>query len=159
MAILKGNEIQLFYNSKVIAFSTNHTLTLNSDVTEISSKDHGEWGQNTVNRITWEIASESLTSSYTSGVNGFDVLFDAMVAKQPIDVVFARPSNYDVNGLTRGGNTASDAPTEWTAETSYFSGKALITNLQLNAPSGENSTFSMTATGSGPLSKVGSYIL
>ena len=39
MAILKGNEIQLFYNSKVIAFSTNHTLPINSDVTEISSKD------------------------------------------------------------------------------------------------------------------------
>ena len=159
MAIIKGNEIMVMYGGKAIAFATSHTLNLTGETTDISSKDHGEFGATEVNRITWECTSENLVCSYSNGVNGYDAMFDAMIAKQPVDIVFGKPTNYDANGLVRGGNTGDSAPTEWTPGTSYLTGKAVITSLQLNANAGENSTFSTTFSGNGAIQRVGSYIM
>jgi len=160
MAIIKGQEIMLMINGKSVAFATNHTLNLNTETSDVSSKDHGQWGAQEINRITWEASTENLYCSYTNGVNNYDTLFDAMVAKQAIDMVFAKPSNWDKDGLVRGGNSAADAETEWNAPaTSYLTGKCHITSLQLNAPNGENANYTATFTGAGPISRVGDSLV
>jgi hypothetical protein len=71
-----------------------------------------------------------------------------MLAKTPIDIVFAKASNYDANGLTTVGGDVST----WTKGLGY-KGKAVITSLTANANTGENATFSATFTGCGPLAK------
>ena len=144
--ILKGDELQLFYDNKTLAFATSHVLTLTGNTVDISSKDHGSWGASEIGNITWEITSENL---YTE--DDYDTLFDLMIEKEPIDVVFAKVSNYDPDGLVSvGGNVQA-----WTySQTNYRTGKAVISSLTANANTGENATYSVTLTGAGPLTKV-----
>ena len=143
--IIRGDELQLFYDGNAFAWATSHTLTLTGNTVDIATKDHGSWGASEIGNITWEITSENLYSE-----DDYDSLFDLMVQKEPIDVVFAKVSNYDPDGLVRaGGNVQA-----WTASTTYRTGKAVISSLTANANTGENATYSLTLTGAGPLTKV-----
>lgn len=93
--IIKGDELMLFNNEKSIAYATSHTLTINGNTIDISSKDHGFWGASEMGNITWEITSENLfTESY------YEQLFDAMITKTPLTVAFGFASDWDVNGLS-----------------------------------------------------------
>jgi len=143
--IVKGDELQLFYNGSAFAWATSHTLTLTGNTVDIATKDHGSWGASEIGNITWEITSENLYCD-----DDYDMLFDLMVQKEPITVVFAKVSNYDPNGLTRAGGEVS----AWTYGTTYRQGNAVISSLTANANTGENATFSLTLTGAGPLTKV-----
>ena len=137
--IIKGDELMLFIDGKSVAFAKSHVLTLTGNSVDISSKDHGGWGASAVGNITWEITSENL---YTAA--GYSALFDAMVAKDPIDVVFGVASDYNPDGLGSKEN--------WTAPSdSGYSGQVVITSLVANANTGENATFSCTLTGVGAL--------
>ncbi len=74
--IVKGDELMLFRNDTSIAYATSHTLTINGNPIDISSKDHGFWGASEIGNVTWEITSENLyTDKY------YDALFDAMINK------------------------------------------------------------------------------
>lgn len=146
MSITKGDALMLFMGGEALAFARNHTFTMTGNTIDISSKDHGYWGASEVGNITWEVQTENL---YTE--DNYDKLFDAMVAKTPVDIVFAQAQNYSENGLTAVGGDAES----WTASTtSGRKGKAVITSLTVNANTGENATCSATFTGSGPLTKV-----
>lgn len=146
MAIVKGDALMLFMGGEALAYAKNHTLTITGNTVDISSKDHGYWGASEVGNLTWEIQTENL---YTQ--ENYDDLFDAMVAKTPVDVVFANAANYDENGLKAVGGTVE----KWTASTtSGHKGKAVITSLTVNANTGENATYSATFTGTGPITKI-----
>ena len=74
--IIKGDELMLFNDEKSIAYATSHTLTINGNTIDISSKDHGFGGASEIGNITWEITSENLfTDKY------YTLLFDAMINK------------------------------------------------------------------------------
>ena len=138
----------LFMGGDALAYAKNHTLTITGNTIDISSKDHGYWGASEVGKLTWEVKTENL---YTE--DNYDTLFDAMVAKTPVDIVFAQAQNYNENGLKAVGGSVDS----WTASTtSGRKGKAVITSLTVNANTGENATCSATFTGSGPLTKVSS---
>ena len=110
--IIKGDELMLFNNEKSIAYATSHTLTINGNTIDISSKDHGFWGASEMGNITWEITSENLfTESY------YEQLFDAMINKTPLTVAFGFASDWDVNGL-------SGSQTDYSLDKSsaYYSG-------------------------------------
>lgn len=146
MAIIKGDELMLFKGGSALAYATSHTLTITGNTVDISSKDHGYWGASEVGNITWEVTTENL---YTE--NDYDALFDAMIAKTPVTIVFAKASNYNANGLaTEGGSVSA-----WTSGAGY-TGQAIITSLTANANTGENATYSATFTGKGALSHTGS---
>ena len=138
----------LFMGGEALAYARNHTFTITGNTIDISSKDHGYWGASEVGNITWEVQTENL---YTE--DNYDTLFDAMVAKTPIDIVFSQAQNYNENGLKAVGGSVDS----WAASTtSGRKGKAVITSLTINANTGENATYSATFTGSGPLTKVSS---
>ena len=147
--IIKGDELMLFdAKGNALAFATAHTLTITGNTVDIATKDHGYWGASEVGNITWELTSENL---YT--IADYDKLFDIMIAKEPVTVAFAMVSNYDPNGLEDvGGSVEAWEPDS----TNYRSGYAVITSLTVNANTGENATYSVTFTGSGPLTKAGS---
>ena len=150
----KGNQLMLFLNDKPIAFSTAHTFNVTANTETISTKDSGLFNSNEVNGYDWEITCDALYIDETQGINAYDTLYDMMMLGEPILAVFGKAGNYDKNGLVRGGNTASNAPTEWTKDTTYRQGYVIISNLNLNANSGENATYSTTLTGNGPITKV-----
>ena len=125
-----------------MAFATSHTLTINGNTVDISSKDHGYWGASEIGNLTWEVTTENL---YTTA--DFKSLFSAMLNKTPIEIVFASAANYDANGLKGVGEGQVES---WSAGAGY-GGKAVITSLVANANTGENATYSATFTGYGPL--------
>lgn len=77
--------------------------------------------------------------------DNYQDLFDLMVAKEPIDAIFAKKSS-----------NATDVPDGgWTPQAqSGYKGKVVITSLELNAPNGEYATFTAQFTGIGALEKI-----
>lgn len=153
MKIIKGENLMVFAGGKSIAFATSHTLEVSLDTREISTKDHGgKWSEAEAGKINWSMQTENLVGNPGEG-KGYDDLLDLMIAREPIDVVFALEGdspNYDAGKLDyvpTGG---------WSAKTTNGrKGKAIITSLSLNAPNGEYATMSATFQGVGELSKVG----
>lgn len=153
--IIKGDELMLFVPNgstgyKSIAYATSHTLTMSAETVEVNSKDHGAWGSTSVNKISWSISTENL---YTE--EDYDVLFDWMVAKTPITVVFGKKAEAD-DVIVADDDAQYYTPANGTPQTrnAYMkTGKVLITSLVANTPSGENATFTAEFQGIGALSK------
>lgn len=143
--IVRGDDLMLFDDGKCsIAFATSHTLTLTSDVTEISCKDSGIWKEAKVNKLGWEITSENLysTKEYTK-------LYQKWTSATPIVAYWG--TAYMSNGTREDGIDSPNAymSPDTAANLSY--GNVIITNLSVNAASGDNATFSVTLQGIGKL--------
>ncbi len=144
MSKILGGDMMLFVDDKSIAYATNHTLEISGETQDTSNKDEGAggWSSNEVSILSWSATSENLYSVDGEG-DKFEDLFDLMIAKTPIDAVFAKKSQ-----------TATDVPTGgWTAGTTGYKGKVVITSLSLNAPNGEYATYSVQFQGVGALEK------
>ena len=113
----KGGDITLFVGTKSIAYATSHTLEITGETSDTSNKDEGggDWSAQEVNLLSWSASTENLYSLDGKGSN-FDDLFDMMIAKTPIDAVFAPKSE-----------ATTDVPENgWTSSGGY-KGKAVIT--------------------------------
>ena len=150
MSVIKGGDLMLFVGGKSIAFATSHTLSISADTKETSSKDSGgKWQTSEVGLLSWSCSSENLCGDSKAGI-GFDELFAYMVAKKPVTGVFA------LEGNGTNDNKLQDVPTAgWTAKAGDgYTGQMIITNLEKNAPNGENATIKVDFTGVGELKKV-----
>lgn len=170
--IIAGNDLHLFDSTgKSLGFATNHTLTISTEQVNTTSKDHSGYGSVRVNTINWEITSENLFTT-----EEYESLFDTMMAKKAVYVHFGLktvPSdetktvaNDDYNawsiaptanvadGTTESVGSFSDSTDGVSTAAFGFVGKAFITNLQANAPTGENATFSISFTGDGAIKKI-----
>lgn len=136
--IWEGREIMLFdEDGKSFAYSQNHTLNLTISTSDVSSKDHGVFSSTTVTNIGWEITSSNLAC------DEFHKLFFASVEHQPITVKFGikkesddlLPAEGDIECYTLDG------------EQLFYTGRALITSLNLSAQNGEKSTYDIILTG------------
>lgn len=137
--------MMIFVNKKATALATNHRLSITAETSEAASKDDGAWGSSTVTKLRWEGATEALVSA-DSDVDSYDTLFDAMLTRQPVEIISGRPSNITDDGVPEGG---------WTAPTTnYYKGQALITSLEKNDPNGDNSSMTISYTGVGKLERV-----
>lgn len=148
---LKGKDFMVFVGGKAIALATSHTLTLNAETSDISSKDSGMWSDSEITGMNFEISSESIGSAKEEEAVdiSYEELFDMMLAGEPVDVICGIPKNQSNDGVPETGWTVPDGSTQ-----AYYKGKALITNLQLAGQSKENSTISANFTGKGKLAKV-----
>lgn len=142
--IVKGDDLMLFdVSGHSIAYATSHVLTINGDTVDTTSKDHGIYGANAVNKITWEITSENL---YTD--DAYDELFTAMLNREAITVYFGHKNPSESAGTVADGDYQY-----WTKGSNTYTGKVFITSLVANANTGENATFSVTLTGNGKIVK------
>ena len=152
MAIIKGGDLMLFINNKSIGYATSHSLSISADTKETSTKDSGgKWQTSEVGIISWTASSENLYANEAEGMTYSD-LFDAMVARTPIDAVFTLEGNS--TNLETG--KSDEVPTGgWTpkAKTGY-QGKVIITSIELNAPNGEDASFTVQFQGTGALKAV-----
>lgn len=143
--ILKGSKLMVFLDNSAIGFATSHSLSLTTNTTEVSTKDHGDYPSVIAQSISWEVTAENLYSDA-----GEQTYMSVMLAKTPVDIVFAPASNYS-NTDEKGIIDVSPAKA-WTEGTAIATGKALITSFSINAPAGDNATMSVTFTGVGQLS-------
>lgn len=150
--VRKGNDLMIFIDGASVAFATNHTLTLTTETEDVQSKDSGYNGATMAKRIQWEIQSENL---YIDAE--YQKLLDYQLGRQYVDVVWGVAKVQTGTETPETGITATDemASKTWIVDTgvTYYSGKALISSMTLNASAGENATYSVTLTGSGDFEK------
>lgn len=147
--VIKGSDLMVFVGGKSIALATSHSLTISADTKETSSKDSGgKWQTSEVGTLNWSMKSENLFSAEGTAGETYDALFEKMIARTPVTLVFALEKDY--------ATKADEVPeTGWTAATNMgYRGQAIITNLEISAPNGDNATFSVDFTGVGAIQKV-----
>ena len=157
MNIIQGGDMMLFVKKgsdyKSIAFATNHSITINLETKETSTKDSGgKWQTSEAGIMSWTANSENLMGNDAQGYS-YDELFALMIAREPIDVRFA----LEGDSTDYGANKLDTVPTGgWKpAATKYYEGKALITALTKNAPNGDKASFTCDLTGIGALTANG----
>ena len=152
MSVIKGGDLMLFVDGKSIAFATNHTISINADTKETSTKDNGGfWQVSEVGMLSWTCTSENLMGDPQAGI-GFDELFDIMIARKPVTGVFALEGD-STNYIDQKLGAAPAAG--WKAKTDDgYTGQIIITSLEKNAPNGDNATMKVSFTGVGELKKV-----
>ena len=145
MATLQGTDIMVFMGGNSISYATNHTLTIGSTSSEVTTKDdaQGIWQDAVVQKLNWSATTENMYSLDGAG-KGFDDLFDAMVSREPVQIKFGLESTY--------ANKGNVPNTGWVPiNTPMYSGEAYVTDLSWNNPNADNSTFTATFTGKGAL--------
>ncbi len=153
MSKIKGGDLMLFVQKgqtkKAIALATSHNIELQSELQSTSNKDEGagDWSSQEVGLLSWSVSSENFFSMDATQTT-YNDLFDMMIAKQPIEVVFSMKAETGVSDVTETTGQA------WTPAVPKYTGKAVINSLSLNAPNGEYATFTANLTGVGALTKV-----
>lgn len=148
--IIDGGDLMLFLNGHSIAFATSHSLSISAETSETTNKDiRGGWTSSKVKKLSWTCNTENLYADEGSGTT-FEDLFDLMTAKTEITAIFGLKSqgaNADVP------NTGWTPTTPLTDNTINYTGKVIITSLEINAPDDDNATFTCEFTGCGALTK------
>lgn len=144
MSKVKGGDLMLFVNGKSIAYATNHTLEINGETQNDGHKDvSSDWDSIDITKLSWAATSENL---YTVDGRGrmYADLESLMIYHTKVDLVLSM----------KAPTTYTEPPVDgWWTQDQGYTGKAIITDLQLNAPNGEYATFSIQFTGVGPLTK------
>lgn len=146
--IINGSDLMLFVNGKTVAFATNHTLNISADTSEATNKDiKGGWTSATIRKLSWTASTENLYAEVGAG-NTYATLFDIMIKKKPVDLVFTVSDS--ISSYEQEGDYLTD--TGWSYDKDQFTGtiykgKAILTSLDANAPDGDNATFTAEFTG------------
>lgn len=143
--LIKGEALMLYIGEvnggtttyKPIAYASSHTLSINGDTIDTSSKMSGAWKEFLIGQLNWQVTSESLVSK-TSGHASFNTLKSLMVAREAIPIKIGHP-------LT------SSADFELDASKDVLTGNAIITSLEKTATKGELVQSSITLQGTGEL--------
>lgn len=151
-----GSDLMLFVGGKSVGFATNHSLTINSEMLDNASKDHasGLWKGTTIKSLSWQATTENLFA-YDAEGKTFQDLYNLMITRQAVDLILA----IKLPG-TAVENTIGLSVTEggWSPDTTVgsirYQGKAFISSVNINAPNGDNATFSVNFEGTGELSVV-----
>ena len=128
-----------------LAFEKSSKLTINADEIDISNKTMGDWTGSLVGKKSYTIASEALTTKKT-GAYSYDALFDAFVAKSPISFTFGHMASADSDNF--GGTFTPDATKD------SYTGKVIITSIEITSEAGNIVTCSANFKGFGALTKV-----
>lgn len=121
---------------KPVAYATSHTLTVNGETIDTSSKMSGNWQDFLVGQLNWQITSEALVSK-TSGHLSYNSLLALMVQRKGIPIKIGTPTNSPEFALD--------------AAKPVVSGSVVITSLEQTAARGEVCTSSCTLQGKGAL--------
>ena len=150
--IVKGKKLMVFVKAsggdyKSIGFATNHTLSTSASTISISHKDladagSGKWDDQDIDTLSWTITSESFYANEAEGVTFADI-WGYYAAGTVLDLKFGVAADSST-GVPTGG---------WVAPVSgtVLSGKAIISSVDLNAPTDDNASVSITFTGKGAL--------
>jgi hypothetical protein len=150
--------------TKSIAFATSHSLSINTDTQQTSTKDDGGKFQSSEYGImSWGATSENLCSYDGAGYNYQDII-NLMLSQTKVKAVFSvEGDSGNTYPYTTKKNSVDDTTGDvWTpantgtiGSTSNkslgYTGTVLITSVEVNAPNGENATMTVQLQGDGPL--------
>lgn len=145
---INGKDLLIFIGGKAVALTTDTTLSIKVDTVDAATKDDGLFDAQEIGKLGWSATNESFYSideDVSAGVVG-DQLIDAMLARQPVEVIWGTPKNATDGDLPAGGWTTPGAGAR--------KGTAIITQLDIKATNGQKATCSMTLQGQGGLAKV-----
>lgn len=138
-----GKDLMLFVEAKALALATSCKLGLSAETIDTQSKDSGIWTEKDIKKLSWNASSENVFSA-EADANSYDKLFALFIAHKPVTLKFGIVGNADVNEMPEAG---------WMLAAGAYTGKAVITSLEANAPDGDKATFSISFEGTGPLAK------
>lgn len=147
---LNGKDLMIFIDGKTVALSKTCKMSISGDTLDTDNKDDGIWKSTDIASMSWQVTSDAVASMDDTATNSmvYDQLFDKMVAHQPIDIIVGVPTNIadGTNGIPEAG---------WTAPSNDgYTGKAVITALDLQADKGSAGSISITLDGYGALTKL-----
>lgn len=148
---LNGKDLMLFLGGKAIALAKTCQLQLSGDTMDTDNKDCGIWTGTDISSLSWQVSSEAVASvdeEVTAAVV-YDDMFDLFVAGEPVDIIVGIPTNIadGINGVPDEG---------WTAPSDKgYTGKAIITSLELGGDKGSAGSVSVQLNGDGALKKLG----
>lgn len=150
--VILGSELMLFVKgasgkTKALAASTSCKLTINANTLETSSKDSGKWTENQPAKLSWNCSSDNLFT-----INDYNELMDKCINREKVTVMFTTAHDFNNKDGVGSGWTESE-----TADENYmkaWTGEAIITSIDMNAPDGDNATYTISMTGSGALKQV-----
>lgn len=141
--VIFGTDLMLFRKSidKSVALgaATSCKLDISVATLDVSSKDSGKWAEKKAGKISWTASSENLCI-----FGEYRQLYEIMITREPIEIEFSTVANASTDGVPVGG---------WTSKADGLKGNAIITSLSLNAPDGENATYSISFEGVGALAE------
>lgn len=161
---LNGSDLMVFvkngttYNS--VAFATSHTLDVSMEQVDASTKDNGNgyWSNSEPGMMNWSMNTENLMSDTAENGLSYNALFELMLKRETVDVVFSLQTN-NIDYASKLDTEFEVPSTGWTHDTTNnYHGKAYITSLSVTATNGEKATYSATFTGAGALLKAGAGI-
>ena len=155
--ILKGSALQLFIGDggsqdTCIGFATSHSLSITTNTTELSTKDHGDYPAVLPTTTTWEVTAENVYAT-----TSMSKLLGYVKNRTKVTVKFAEVGNYSQKDgaysyeAVEPGIIDNDSKHSWEIGKVIGQGKAYITSYSINAASGDNASISCTFTGCGPL--------
>lgn len=151
--IVRGKKLMVWVkgssgNYTSIGFCTNHTLSTSASTISVSHKDladttsGGRWASEDVDTLSWTITAEHFYAETAEGKTFAD-LYAYYAAGTELDLKFGIAAD-STNGVPVGG---------WAepASGTVLTGKAIITSIDVSAPTDDNASCSVTFTGRGPL--------
>lgn len=126
------------------AYSTECTLSISADQISTANKQSGAWASALPGQLSWSISTSAL---YTNQ-NNYSTIFGYYASRTPLYVTFGQ--------ITSLGDASNPINTALDSSAAHWTGKAYITNLELNAGNNEVASFSVTFTGEGQLTQAGS---
>lgn len=153
MSIVKGKKLMVWVKSgsgnyTSIGYCTNHTLSTSASTISVSHKDladagSGKWDDQDIDTLSWTITAEAFYANSQEGI-GFADVFGYYAAGTVLDLKFAVAAD-STTGVPTGGWAVPSTGT-------ILTGKAIISSMDVNAPTDDNASFSVTFTGKGALS-------
>lgn len=152
---IKGNLLNVFYRTgntstgawAALAYSTSNSLSMSTETTDISSKDHGLHPDKQVTGSSWSMSGE-----YYFTPENANKIISMKESGVPQYVCFCQVAQTDYSKGLKSVTGISDASTAWTPGTSFVKyGKALVTSCEISGGDGETATMSVEFTGSGAL--------
>lgn len=158
--IIQGSDVMVWLlpdgtesagKGSVIGFSTNLSLNLSANTTEVSNKDFGNgWTSSIVTGRSWTASCDAMYASSVYGTEyTYDSLFECYVNGTPIKLTFGVSQNA---GATERTPNVDDA-TGWVESGASYAGLAVITSLELTGNNGDAATYSVEFTGAGAIAK------
>ena len=126
-------------SSNVFAYSTECTLSVSANQIDTSNKQSGIWASALPGQLSWNVSTSAL---YTTA-NNYKDIFEKFAAREQVWVQFG-----EVKSL---GDAETPMNTHLDGSAGYYTGKAYITSLELNAGNNEVASFSCEFTGDGQL--------
>ena len=161
---LQGQDLMVFVKDgsgyKSIAFATNHTLEVSMEQIDASTKDNGVgyWSNSEPGLMSWSMSTENLMSDTAENGLSYNALFEIMLKRSTVDVVFSLQTN-NIDFANKLNEEFTVPSTGWNYDaTNNYQGKAYITSLNVTATNGQKATYTATFTGAGALLKMGKGI-